>query len=109
MKTRHIYLLIAILGTLIPYYHFGKFLWHNGLNTQVFVDQMLGQNIAAFFTWDVVISTFAVVTLVLTEGKRMEMKNLWVFIVFNLTVGVSLALPAFLYSRQKTIDNTALI
>jgi len=56
---------------------------------------MVGTDISAFFTWDVVISKFAAVTLVMTEGKRMKMKNLWIYIAFNTTVGVSLALPAF--------------
>jgi hypothetical protein len=34
------------------------------------------------------------------------MKNFWVYIVFNLLVGVSLALPAFLYMRQIKLEST---
>ena len=104
LKLRHIYFIIAILGTIIPYFHFVKFLRSNGPNFKLFMEQMVGTDISAFFTWDVVISTLAVVTLVMTEGKRIKMKNLWIYVAFNLTVGVSLALPAFLYSRQKEID-----
>lgn len=100
MKIKHIYLLTALLGTVIPYAHFGRFLWENGFAPDAFFTQMTESNIAAFFTWDVVISTIAVITLVFTEGKRKGMSNLWLYVFFNLTVGVSLALPAFLYARQ---------
>ncbi|CAL2079074.1 DUF2834 domain-containing protein [Tenacibaculum sp. 190524A02b] len=103
MRVRHLYLLIAILGTCIPYYHFGEFLFQNGIDFKLFIDQMTGTSISSFFTWDVIISTLAVFTLVLVEGKRIGMKNLWLYILFNLIVGVSLALPAFLYVRQKKL------
>jgi len=107
MKTRHIYLLIAIIGTVVPYYHFGQFLIENGLDIGEFFNQMLASPIASFFTWDVVISTLAVITLVMTEGRRKGMKHLWVYVLFNLTVGVSLALPAFLYARQVKLDKSS--
>ncbi|MCB0485709.1 MAG: DUF2834 domain-containing protein [Flavobacteriaceae bacterium] len=104
MKIRHIYLLIAVLGTIVPYYYFGKFLLNFGFDLNEFWRQLTENPISLFFTSDVVLSTFAVITLVLTEGKSKGMKNLWIYIVFNLIVGVSLALPAFLYSRQRIID-----
>jgi hypothetical protein len=104
MKIKHAYLAVAILGTLIPYCHFGQFLSEHGLNPNEFVSQMQKTNISSFFAWDVILSTLAVVVLVVTEGKRKGMNNLWIYIVFNLVVGVSLALPAFLYARQTKID-----
>ena len=104
IKSRHIYLLIALLGTIVPYYHFIQFLIENGLNTGIFLEQMLGTNISSFFAWDVILSTLAVVTLIMIEGPKNGMKKLWVYVAFNLVVGVSLALPAFLYARQCKID-----
>lgn len=98
--------MIAILGTIIPYIYFVQFLLAEGLDVSEFFYQITNKPISSFFTWDVVISTLATITLVFTEGKRMKMKNLWVYVVFNLVVGVSLALPAFLYSRQLKLDQT---
>jgi hypothetical protein len=109
MKLRHRYLIIAVLGTVVPYLFFLQFLLENGLDLVLFAEQMLGTEIAAFFTWDVVISTLAVLTLIFTEGRRLQMKNLWLYVVFNLLVGVSLALPAFLYARQKQLDQAVRI
>ena len=105
MKPKYIYLLIAVIGTVVPYYSLIAFLLHNGLDMELFFSHMFDKEIAAFFSWDVIISTFAVVTLVITEGKRLRMKNTWIYILFNLTVGVSLALPAFLFSRESYLKS----
>ncbi len=107
MKTKHLYLVTAILGTVIPYYYFGQFFMDHGLDIDRFLTQMTINNIASFFTWDVMISSLAVVSFVCIEGKRKGMSYLWVYIFFNLTVGVSLALPAFLYARQLKIEKEA--
>ena len=104
MKLHHLYLIIVILGTVIPYLFFLQFLPENGLDLALFAEQMLGTEIATFFTWDVVISTLAVLTLVFTEGLRLQMKNLWLYVAFKLSVDVPLALPAFLYARLKQLD-----
>ncbi len=55
--------------------------------------------IASFFTWDVIVSSFAMIIFIVVESRKLKIKNSWLFIFFNLTVGVSLALPAFLYAR----------
>ena len=105
MKLKHLYLAIAIVGTIVPYYFFIGFLMEHGLNLNLMLDQMFVNGISSFFSWDVIISTFAVVTLVISEGKKLEMKHRWLYIIFNLSVGVSLALPAFLYARELKIEN----
>ena len=38
--------------------------------------------------------------VVLSEGRRLGMKHLWLPVAANLTVGVSLGLPLFLYMRE---------
>ncbi|WP_272942324.1 DUF2834 domain-containing protein [Paenibacillus elgii] len=35
------------------------------------------------------------------EGKKLGMKRLWVYVIASLTVGVSLALPLFLFMRER--------
>ena len=35
----------------------------------------------------------------LREGMKLQMKYLWIYIVLNLTVGLSFALPLFLWMR----------
>jgi len=107
MKIKHLYLLIAIFGSLVPYFHFLNFLSSHGLDSAEFFNQMLEQPISAFFAWDVILSTVAMIVLVFREGRRLNMKALGLYVFFNLTVGVSLALPAFLYAREKALEQQA--
>jgi hypothetical protein len=100
MKLKHVYLLIAILGTFIPLYQFWEFIGMYGFNLGLFFEQMFANDIASFFAWDVIISTIALIIFILVEGSRLKMKNTWVYILLNVLIGVSLALPAFLYMRQ---------
>jgi hypothetical protein len=57
MKLKHLYLIIAILGTIIPLSHFLPFLVEHRFDIGFFAEQMFGSQIASFFAWDVIIST----------------------------------------------------
>lgn len=96
--------MLAIAGTLVPYYFLMEFL----LGPEVTAENLLGQisenPVAAFFAWDVIISVLVTWGLIMTEGQRLKMKNLWVYLIFGLLVGVSLALPAFLYQREIALE-----
>jgi hypothetical protein len=50
--------------------------------------------------WDLIISSVALWVFVLTEGRRLGVRLLWLPLVANLAVGLSLALPLFLYMRH---------
>lgn len=50
---------------------------------------------------DVIVSSLALWLFVFSEGRRRGMGRLWVYVVCNLTVGVSLALPLFLFFRER--------
>ena len=41
---------------------------------------------------------------VITDGRRLGLRHLWIPIAGNLTVGVSLGLPLFLYMRDKQLE-----
>ena len=97
---RYIYLIIAILGLIVPYAFFIPFLAQNGLNLPLFAQQMFANPIAGFFGADVIVSSLALWAFVFSEGRRLGMKNLWVYVLLNLLVGVSFALPVFLYVRE---------
>ena len=68
------------------------------------MDQITDNPVAAFFAWDVIISVLVTWGLIMTEGQRLRMKNLWIYLVFGLLVGASLALPAFLYQREIAME-----
>jgi hypothetical protein len=41
---------------------------------------------------------------VFSEGPRRGMKNLWVYVLCTLLVGVSLGLPLFLFFRERKLN-----
>jgi hypothetical protein len=100
---RRFYLVVAVLGTVLPFSSFFPFLIEHGLDIPLFVEQLFANHISAFFGWDVIVSSLALWAFVLTEGHRLGMKRLWLYIACNLLVGVSLALPLFLWAREPRL------
>jgi hypothetical protein len=107
VKPRRAYLLLCILGTLVPYAALLPFLWAYGLDVRPFVAQLFGTPVSAFFGLDVIVSAIVLWTFVYAEGTRRRMNRLWAPVVASLLVGVSLGLPLFLYMRETQTTRTA--
>jgi hypothetical protein len=103
---RHAYLLLCVLGTILPCAAFLPFLWAHGLDIQAFVAQLFGTPVSAFFGLDVIVSAVVLWTFVYVEGTRRGITRLWAPVVASLLVGVSLGLPLFLYMREKRASRT---
>src|SRR5215510_668115 len=98
-----LYLLCAILGAVLPLSQLVPFLAANGLDIPLLFRQLFQNHVSAFFGLDVIVSSLALWLFVFSEGRRRGMKNLWFYILCNLAVGVSLALPLFLFFREQHI------
>jgi CDP-diglyceride synthetase len=99
------FLIAAILGMILPLSYLIPFLLTNGLDVSLFFKQLFQNNISAFFATDVIVSSVALWLFVFSEGRRLRMSNLWLYVICNLAVGVSLALPLFLFFRQRTLQS----
>ena len=99
-----LFLIAAILGTVLPLSYLLPFLATHGLDMPLFFGQLFQNNISAFFGVDVIISALALALFVTSEGRRRGMKHLWVYILCTLLVGVSLGLPLFLFFRERRLD-----
>ena len=106
MSRKHIYLLFALVGLFVPYYFLFRFLSANGFDTPLLVQQLLANNISTFFAVDLVISIIVFWVYVIAEANKLQMKNWWLYILASLTVGLSFALPLFLYFRENKLQNT---
>jgi hypothetical protein len=100
MRPRHLYLSLCVLGLVLPYSQFLPFLQEHGLDLRLIVQQLFANRISSFFGLDVIVSSVVLLIFVLAEGRRMGIRRLWLPLVALLTVGVSLALPLFLYLRE---------
>ncbi|MGA9995450.1 MAG: DUF2834 domain-containing protein [Pyrinomonadaceae bacterium] len=99
-----LYLILAILGAVLPLSQLIPFLGAYGLDVPLLFRQLFQNHVSAFFGLDVIVSSFVLWLLVFSEGRRRGMKNLWVYVVCNLAVGVSLALPLFLFFRERRLN-----
>jgi hypothetical protein len=97
------YLAAAVLGTALPLSQFLPFLAAHGPDARRFLEQLFANHVSAFFAADVLISSLALWLFVFHEGRRRGMKNLWLYPACNLAVGVSLALPLFLFFRERSM------
>lgn len=100
---KRFYLIGAILGTLIPYAFLIQFLMQNSFDVGLFVQQLFANPAASMFTADLLITSFVFWGFLFSEGRRLGMSNLWLYIILNLLVGLSLALPLFLYFREDAL------
>jgi hypothetical protein len=97
------YLVAAVLGAILPLSQFVPFLAAHGFDMPLFFRQLFQNNVSAFFGMDVVVSSLVLWLFVFSEGRRLDMKNLWLYVVCNVAVGVSLALPLFLLFRERKL------
>jgi Terpene cyclase DEP1 len=107
MKRKTVYLILCVLGAVVPYAKFAPWLLHNGLNLRLFFREMTVNDIAAFFALDVVMSAVVVIVFLRLETGRLKIRNRWLVPVALVTVGVSLGLPLFLYLRERAIEEPA--
>ncbi|MCA1557250.1 MAG: DUF2834 domain-containing protein [Acidobacteria bacterium] len=98
-----LYLSAAILGTVLPLSQLVPFLRLNGLDVSLLFSQLFQTHASAFFGLDVIVSSVVLWLFVFSEGRRLRMKNLWLYVICNLLVGVSSALPLFLFFRERKL------
>jgi len=77
---------------------------HHALNMPLFIRDLFANRISAFFGADVIVSAVVLLSFIYTEGKRFQVRRLWLPVISVLLVGVSLGLPLFLYLRQLHLD-----
>lgn len=100
MKLRHVYLLLCIAGTVLPYWQFALWVQEHGLHLPLLVRELFSTRIGAFFGLDVIVS--AAVLFVFIGAERV--RHRWIPVVATLLVGVSLGLPLFLYLRERASE-----
>jgi len=94
------------MGLLVPYYFLFNFLGANGLNIPLLVGQLFANNISAFFAVDLIISVIVFWFYMVAEANKLQMKNWWLYLLASLAVGLSFALPLFLYFRERKLQST---
>ncbi|MGL5834553.1 MAG: DUF2834 domain-containing protein [Waterburya sp.] len=103
-----IYFILAIVGFALPYSQLIPFFADNGLDLSLFWSQIFANQASSANTIDLFISSFVFWIFVFKEGTKRQMKFLWIYVVVNLIIGLSCALPLFLGMRLSNLKTQLL-
>ena len=101
-----IYLLLAIFGAVLPTLaniEFAKS-YGPGFDLKLFIDLANNNPASQSLSRDLFIGASAVFVWIISEAKRLEMKNLWVVILTTFTIAFAFSAPLFLYLRELRIE-----
>ena len=99
-RLRTLYLVLAIVGAIIPYAFLVQHFSESGFGIGRFVFNLFAFPISGGVTVDLLISSVVFWIAIFDRHKRGVGPVPWIFIVVNLTIGLSCALPAYLYVNE---------
>lgn len=94
MKTT--YLLLAIAGAILPYVFFIDFFVAEGMALPTFLSALFVNGAAGGATADLLVSSAVFWVYLLASGAQ----RTWLYILVNLAIGLSCALPLWLFMRE---------
>lgn len=100
MTLRTTYLLLAIAGAIIPYAFFLQHFQAEGLNLVTFARAVFANGAAGGFGADLLISSLVFWVAMFHAQRRYDGPAPLPYILLNLLIGLSCALPAWLYARE---------
>lgn len=101
MKLKTVYLVLCVLGVVLPYWQIAPWLAANGPDVPLLFRQLFESRVGAFFGMDVFVSAAALLVFAKSEGRRTGVRGFWPVAAATALVGVSLGLPLLLYLRER--------
>lgn len=102
MNRKNIFLFLAIVGFIAPYYFF---LQARDFDLNAVFQLFAASPILSGTAMDLLISVIVFWFFMFTEANKLGMKNSWLYFVATMLVGLSFALPLFLYFRERKLEN----
>ena len=98
---RSFYLVLAVVGAIVPLVFFAQFFFTSGIEAAPldFIPALFVNGAAGGFTADLLISSF--VFWGYMWNRRASGPKLFPFIALNLCIGLSCALPAYLFAATS--------
>jgi hypothetical protein len=101
MSRKNIFLILAIIGFIAPYYFF---LQVREFNLNELLQLFSTSKILSGVAMDLLVSVITFWYFMFTEARKLQMKNAWLYLLATLLVGLSFALPLFLYFRERKLE-----
>src|SRR5687768_3884764 len=109
MSRQTIYLLLLMIGVVVPYVAFVPWLLDHGLDIPRLLDELFANRVSTFFALDVIVSALVLWVFIGVEARQTRTQHAWAPVLVSLTVGVSAALPLFLYLRESALGKDAVV
>lgn len=101
MTVKNFYLLMAVVGTVVPWIFFGSFFALSGIDIPLFLQSLFVNGAAGGFSADVLISIPVFWIWSWRDATQHSVARWWLVLPANFFVGLSLALPLYLYLRKQ--------
>jgi hypothetical protein len=101
MHRASLYLLLAVVGAVVPYLFFFDHFLAEGVDLPGFVRALFVNGAAGGFAADLLIASPVFWLFMVRDAREHEVGAVWPFVVLNLTIGLSCALPAYLWRRER--------
>ncbi len=98
---KNFYLICTVVGTVIPWLFFANFFWQEGVNVPLFVQSLFVNGATGGFSADVLISIFVFWIWSYADAQQHQVKQWWLILPASFMVGLSCALPLYLYLRTE--------
>ena len=106
MKIKHVYLVLAILGIIIPYAAYMPYALEYGFELNDFISQAFATPINAFLSWDLLVAATVVLAFIITEGKKLGIRLFWIPILCMIFIGTAFGFPLFMYMRETQLEKS---
>lgn len=103
MNRKNVYLALTLIGLVAPYYFFVQV---REFDLQALSKQFAANKLLGGLAFDLLVSVIVFWFFMFTEAKKLNMKNIWIYFLAIFLVGLSFALPLFLYFRERTVERT---
>ena len=107
MKIKTIYLILAIVGAIVPYIFFIQHFGAAGFGLMDFISAVFVNSAGSGFTTDLLISSLVFWVAMFQRRNAGKGPSPAFFIFLNLVIGLSCALPAYLYVTANDGPSTA--
>ena len=101
----YIYLAFAIAGAILPTLSNIEFAqkYGDGFDIVKFIALANINPAAQSLSRDLLIGAGAVMAWIVSESRRLKMKNLWIIILSTFTIAFAFAAPLFLFLRERRL------
>jgi len=104
---KNTYLVLTVIGSIVPWSFLLGFFVKEGLAMDLFLQYIFANSVASAVAADLLISATVFLIFTSVELKRLgvstSLRFLYVLVTFG--VGLSCSLPLFLYFREQTLES----